>query len=337
MTKTAYSIIILLVFFVSTAFAQDKHFSQYFASPLTLNPAYTGKFDGNFRLSANHRNQWPGINNAFVTSTVGIDGSIASKRIRETDRLAVGVLGYTDRNGNGILSLNAGAVSVAYHLALDEDGYHQLGLGFQGAYVSRRLDITKAVFEDQLTPLGFTGVTSEVFTNNQINKNYLDINTGLMYTGSTDGENSFYLGAALYHVNRPKESFRGANFQLPARFSITGGGIYPVNPMLDMHASALFMQQAGANTFNVGLAAQVYVKRNEYEPNVSLYGGAWYRFGDAVIPYIALEFSNMRVGYTRDFTTSSLASRSRGANGNEISFIYIKRNKDTKSLPCPRL
>jgi type IX secretion system PorP/SprF family membrane protein len=326
------------IFFLalSSIMAQDKHFSQYFASPLTLNPAFTGKFDGDFRLSGNYRNQWPGINNAFVTSTIGIDGSILPKKIRETDKLSVGLLGYTDRSGNGILSLNGVAASVAYHLALDEDGYHQLGVGFQGAYVSRRFDVAKAIFADQLTPLGFTGVTSEVFNNSQINKNYFDMNVGIMYTGSTDGENSFYLGGAYYHVNQPNESFRGANFSLPGRMSISAGGTIPVNNNVDVHVSGLFMQQAAANTASLGGTVQYYVTRNEYDPPVSVYLGSWYRYKDALIPYVGFEFSNLRIGYTRDFTVSRLAGRASGVNGNEISLIYVRKPKLWKSLPCPK-
>ena len=53
--------------------AQDPNFSQFFASPLTLNPALTGKFDGSVRVAGNYRNQWPTIENAFITKTVSLD------------------------------------------------------------------------------------------------------------------------------------------------------------------------------------------------------------------------------------------------------------------------
>ncbi|MES1226414.1 MAG: type IX secretion system membrane protein PorP/SprF, partial [Bacteroidota bacterium] len=45
----------------TAALAQDPNFSQFFASPLTLNPALTGKFDGVYRVAGNYRNQWPTI------------------------------------------------------------------------------------------------------------------------------------------------------------------------------------------------------------------------------------------------------------------------------------
>src|SRR6476660_3593682 len=119
--------------------AQDPNFSQFFASPLTLNPALTGKFDGVFRIAGNYRNQWPSINNAFTTFTTSIDASVLRNRIPEFDQMGVGVMAFKDQSGNGVLQNTFLAASTAYHKALDENGYHQLGLGFQGTYVNKRL------------------------------------------------------------------------------------------------------------------------------------------------------------------------------------------------------
>ena len=64
--------------------AQDPHFSQFFSSPMTLNPAFTGKFNGQVRAAANYRNQWPTINRAYETGTVSIDFPILTKQIPYT-------------------------------------------------------------------------------------------------------------------------------------------------------------------------------------------------------------------------------------------------------------
>ena len=122
---------------------QDPNFSQFFASPLTLNPALTGKFDGDFRLAGNYRNQWPTINNAFTTETVSFDAGILKTKIPDFDQFGVGVMAFSDKSGDGVLQNNYMAVSTAYHKALDENGFHQIGLGFQGTFVNKRLDVTK--------------------------------------------------------------------------------------------------------------------------------------------------------------------------------------------------
>jgi hypothetical protein len=84
---------------VSVSTAQDPNFSQFFASPLTLNPALTGKFDGLYRVAGNFRNQWPTINNAFVTRTASVDFGIMKNRLAEIDQLGIGILGVTDSIG----------------------------------------------------------------------------------------------------------------------------------------------------------------------------------------------------------------------------------------------
>src|SRR3979409_1341584 len=95
--------------------AQDPHFSQFFSSPLTLNPALTGKFDGNLRVAFNYRDQWPAISKAFITSTVSVDAPILSNYISPDDTWGVGVMAMTDRTANGILNSNYLSVSTAYH------------------------------------------------------------------------------------------------------------------------------------------------------------------------------------------------------------------------------
>jgi type IX secretion system PorP/SprF family membrane protein len=328
---------LLIVASVASARAQDANFSQFFVSPLTLNPALTGKFDGVFRVAGNYRNQWPSINNAFTTYTASVDASILKDRIPEFDQLGVGVMAFKDQSGNGVLQNTYLALSTAYHKALDENGYHQLGLGFQGTYVSKRLDVTKVKFEDQLTSNGFTGVTGEIFTQDQVNVSYFDMNLGVLYNGTTDGTNNFYLGASMYHVNRPKESFKGGNYLLEPRLTFQGGGMIPVGQYNGIHFSAIHSRQANAVNTVIGGAYMLSLNQDELNPT-NLYIGSWMRFGDAVIPYVGLEFGEFRLGATYDVNVSSLKPASNMHGGAEFSLIYIKKPSDpnAKRLNCPK-
>lgn len=321
--------------FVSAA--QDPNFSQFFASPLTLNPALTGKFDGVYRIAGNYRNQWPSINNAYTTATVSADFSILKNRISELDQFGIGVMGFTDRAGNGVLTNNYAALSVAYHKGLDEDGYHQIGAGFQGTYISKRLDITKVVFADQLTPFGFTGVTSESFTDQQVNLSYFDLNAGVLYNGSTNGYNNFYIGASMYHINRPKESFQKGNYLLNTRTTIQAGGRIPVGPYNSLHVAANHSMQAKAHNTMVGGAYALNLNQDDNIPT-NVYFGSWFRFGDAIIPYVGLEFGEWHLGASYDVNISSLKPASNSRGGMEVSLIYIKRPVDpnAKKLNCPK-
>ena len=317
--------------------AQDPHFSQFYASPLTLNPALTGRFDGSFRLAANYRNQWPTINNAFTTGTASLDMPILTNRLPEYDTWGVGIIGLTDQSGNKILRNNYVGISTAYSKALDEDGFHQLSVGFQGVFATKRLDVSIADFEDELTAVGFTGVTSEIFTNQQVNVNYFDLNVGVLYNGSTNGENNFYAGISLYHANRPKESFIGGNYFLQQRLTFQGGGYMPVGMDKTLHASLIHQRQAGASETVLGGALSMNLN-GETERPTEVYAGLWYRWNDALIPYLGLEMANVRFGFTYDVNISPLRTASNTRGGAEISLIYINKPGDPnlRKTNCPK-
>src|SRR5688572_31043913 len=101
--KKILSTLIICVSLANVSIAQDPNFSQFFASPLTMNPAMTGKFSGQYRIAGNYRNQWPTINNAYTTATASFDAGILKDRISEFDQFGVGFMGFTDRSGNGVL------------------------------------------------------------------------------------------------------------------------------------------------------------------------------------------------------------------------------------------
>lgn len=330
-----FRLLIVLSFFAVNVMAQDPHFSQFFSSPMTLNPAFTGKFDGIVRAAANYRNQWPTINRAYVTGTASVDFPLLTSKIPYNDRWGVGLMGYTDQSAAGAVSFNYFSLSTAYHKGLDEDGYSQLGAGFQVTYSNMLIKTSDLKFEDQLTPFGFTGVTSEVFNNSTLKSSYVDVNAGLLYTLSTSDKNNMYAGVSLYHINRPKQEFTGVNYDLYPRATFHAGGYFPVNEVVNVHFSGLYSAQAGAHESLLGGAVQFIADPDADKPT-SFYGGLWMRFGDALIPYVGLEFGDLRVSTTYDINTSSLKTASQSRGGIEISLIYIRHAAESKGLPCPK-
>jgi type IX secretion system PorP/SprF family membrane protein len=326
------SLLLNLSFFIK---AQDPHFSQFFASPLTLNPAFTGKFDGTVRVAGNYRNQWPAFNNVYTTSTLSVDFDILKNKLPDFDTWGVGILALTDKAGGGVLTNNYLGLSTSYSKSLDEDGFKQIALGFQGTYGQKRLDRNKLFFEDQLTPYGFTGVTQETFNNDNLNINYLDVNAGILFSASSDETNNFYIGASMYHINRPRESFQGANWNIATRSTISAGGYFPVSDILTFHTSGIYQYQAKASETVVGGALAASLDNTTENPT-NVYGGLWYRVNDAIIPYLGLEFSGLRIGATYDINVSGLKAGSQSRGGMEISVIYIKRPAGFKGIPCPK-
>lgn len=328
---------LLLICVCGLARAQDPNFSQFFASPLTLNPALTGKFDGVVRVAGNYRNQWPTINNAFTTYTASVDAGILKNHIPQFDQFGVGVLAFSDKSGNGALQNNFLGLSMAYHKALDENGYNQLGLGFQGTFVSKTLNVNGLHFEDMLRSDGFTGVTSEAFSGSNLNVSYFDLNTGILFNGSTDGQNNYYIGASMYHLTRPKETFLEGNYLKDPRLTLQAGGMMPLADNNAVHFSAIHSRQAGAVNTVFGGAYMLNIS-DDPERVTNLYLGSWFRLGDAAIPYVGLEFGSLRFGATYDVNTSSLKPGSNMRGGAEFSLIYVRKPADpfAKSVNCPK-
>lgn len=335
MKKFFFAVIVLCN--VLNAKAQDPHFSQFFASPLTLNPALTGKFDGTLRVSGNYRNQLPAFNNAYTTTAFSIDFSILNKIIPENDTWGVGIIALNDKAGDGILTSNYFGVSTAYHKALNEDGYSQLGLGFQGMYGQKKLDFSKLYFEDQLTPYGFdlSVPSADISVLNNPDIKYLDINAGIIYTLSTTDKNNFYAGASMYHINRPKESFKGGTWNIATRTTVSAGGYFPISDNLTLHTSGIYQLQAQASEITIG-GAVAYSLSNDQSNASNIYFGSWLRIKDAIIPYAGLEFGGLRFGASYDINTSSLKAGSQSRGGMELSLIYIKKAAGSKGLPCPK-
>ncbi len=73
MKKTLF---IFLVFLKLNAFSQDPEFSQYYAAPLYLNPAFTGTTNDH-RFIANYRNQWPSVAQGYTTTAFSYDFNMA--------------------------------------------------------------------------------------------------------------------------------------------------------------------------------------------------------------------------------------------------------------------
>jgi type IX secretion system PorP/SprF family membrane protein len=318
-----------------TAHAQDPHFSQFFASPLTLNPAFTGKFDGEWRLAVNHRDQWPSIPKAYVTSSASFDVGLMKNKLPQGDVFGIGVSGLTDASANSQLKLNYGSLSLSYHKALDEDGYNTIGAGFQGTYSSLVLDQSKLTFETMLAQNGFTNESGRETLQNGSNQNYFDMNAGVLFSGSSNGNNNYYAGVSIYHVNRPKVGFKDANYQLASRVTAHAGGTLPISDALSFNASVIHQIQAKASETTLGGALSYNLNGDEVNPS-NIFIGSWVRFNDAVIPYIGLEVNGLRIGASYDVNISSLKSATASRGGSEFSLIYIKRKSETKGIPCPK-
>jgi type IX secretion system PorP/SprF family membrane protein len=330
----------------SAAIAQDVHFTQYFTSPLTLNPAMTGLVSEDLRFAANYRTQWQTVSsNPFVTGTVSYDMAVLKGKLPEGDAVGFGILGLYDKSGTGGLKNTTAGLSLAYHKAFGRDRLQHISIGLQGVFVQKTLDFAKLTFEDMFNKatgqLAFPNL--EHFQNADIN--YADYNGGLMYSGRVADHSTLYAGYSYYHLTEPVESFLGNSYKIHNRQTGYLGGSFDMNPNTVLYASILYQSQSSASEFLAGTAVGFILNPGhdqDYQKNTILYLGGWYRYGDAVAPYIGLEWSKMRLGFSYDVNISSLTPASGGVGGYEISLIYFGRINKHERNPaynwsCPKL
>lgn len=309
----------LMMALANRSSAQDPHYSQYFSSPLSLNPAFTGYYDGKHRLATNFRNQWLGAGDPFTTATVGFDTRVLASKM-DNNILGLGINLIGDRTATGTYNSNYASLSAAYHQGLDEEGFQHLAIGFQGSMGNRMLDYNRLPFNAQFSSRGFdlTLDNTENFVTRR--STYYDFNFGLMYNYLKD-RNRFYFGTSYYHVNQPRMTFLGNEpYVLPARLTVHSGASFLVGQQGEVFLSGQFMAQGGVSNTSIG-AAYGY-SPYEMDDNRVFYAGLFYRHQDAVYPYLGMLYNDIQIGLSYDVNITGIQTSNRRNRSFELSIIY---------------
>jgi type IX secretion system PorP/SprF family membrane protein len=323
--------LLLIVVANNSLFAQDPHFSQFYSSPLTLNPAMTGVFAGETRLAMTYRNQWRTVSTPFTTATVACDFQLLNDRIGN-DLFGIGFVGTIDQSNNQGLKANFLSVSTAYSKSIDMEGSHKIGVGFQTSWATKKADYSRFVFSRQFTPMGFdpslpTGEPTSGFT-----INYLDVAAGFLYSGMNGANSQWYLGGSYYHLNNPNEAISTEQNRLSPRLSVHGGFNFAFAEQNRIYLSALYMNSMITEEYLFGTVFEKYIPNVEYE--TSLYTGVYYRPNDAIIPYIGFGTSKMQLGLSYDINISSLKTATQSRGGFEISLqTNLSRDPERNKIP----
>lgn len=327
----------ILFFYSSVSVGQDMQFSQYYASPIYLNPAFTGTSESH-RLALTHRNQWPQIGNGFVSYSFSYDYNAPELKS------GFGLLMTTDKAGSAELRATNVAFSYAYKVKLSSNWMLSPALYF--AYNRRNLDFSKLIFGDQLE----FDDSGEVITrdlevlNNLSDVTYFDAGIGaLMYN------RKFWWGFAAHHINQPNQSMLGQESKWPIKYSFHGGvqiplynGLKKKDNISSIAPSFNYKNQGEFDQLDIGLHFL-------YNPIMI---GLWYRgipiqqevsdriSQDAIVVILGMQLKDLEIGYSYDFTTSQLSNVAGGAH--EVSLIYEFRTfgrekvkRKDKFIPCP--
>jgi type IX secretion system PorP/SprF family membrane protein len=312
-------------------YAQDPLISQYFSSPMHLNPALIAKGVGDWRAAATYRTQWQGAGaEPYTTTMVSIEKNLYAGSNRN-DFFGAGLMVISDASNAGLLKRNIVSAGFSYNNAIDAAGKQHFGGGLTINYSRRMLDVSKFVFQSQF---GSGGYQPSMSANDNIpvpSSSYIDVTAGIQY--SAKGEHSgFYAGATYFHANRPKEGVYGNNeYVVDPRLNLQMGYQQTLGNSSELHLSTIYDHQGKVTRFTAGLLYKLPVEGSQLNVKTMNFG-VWNRFGDAVYPYIGIEATGWLLGLSYDVPTSDISNSFRNLQSFEISFSCLFGAKKSGSV-----
>lgn len=312
--------------------AQDPFFSQYFMSPMTVNPAMIGKGTEATRVLANHRSQWWGSSSAsFVTNTVSAEMPFAKSKT-EKSRLALGVMALSDMSNAGILKNNYFSAGLAYNVNLDREGKQQFGAGLMATYGSRLLDRSQFLFQSQFGSMGFNRSIPDNDPIQLPTRSYFDVAAGLHY--SYVGKKwDFNIGAGAFHIAQPDISaYDVKNSLMKMRLNLNTSLAHKFKGGDELHLISMLTSYGYNSVINLGAIYKYKIDGDHAISRVNL--GLISRFNDSYVGYMGLECPKWSLGVSYDFIQSDVATFYNSVQSMEVSFCTFFTDKK-KSIKAP--
>lgn len=329
-----FCIIAALLVFSNVVTAQDPHFSQFYASPLYLNPAFAGSTDGT-RAIMNFRDQWPAIPGAFVTYAFSVDHYIPHLSS------GVGLLFFQDRAGSGHLRSTNIGFQYTYEFQIGK--LFKLRPAVHYYLSTRDINFSDLVFNDQMSLSGIASASVEVPPMKKVS--YTDFSSSILVYNA-----EYFFGFVIDHMTQPNQSLVDGISEIPRKYTFHGGRKFYLNGKTSdyneesLTAAFNFRSQGKFDQLDLGV----------YWTKTPIVLGLWYRGipifkaykkgyqnNDAIIIMAGYQWEAIKVGYSFDLTISRLIANTFGSH--EISLIY-EFNQDQKArkkkrkviIPCPK-
>ena len=299
--------------------AQDAHFSQFYASELSLNPAMTGMFTGDYRVHLHYRRQWvPVLSNPFETTILSYDQPIK--------RFGLGVYVTNFRAGSVGMNFFNAALSVAYEISIDPQRVHHLTTGIQLGIIHKSFDPGRATYDNQYDTAYAGGSfdpgtpSGEAFESASLVMP--DVNFGIFYFNEKrNAKFNPYAAISGFHLTQPKESFYDGPNRLAMRFVGYAGTKIKLDKIYSIEPQLLYMRQTNDNELQIG--CMVYY--NLEGSNTNFFAGPYYRGSDALILHLGGTYEQYIFRLSYDFNVSKLRDVSDGRGGFEFSITYTKQ------------
>jgi type IX secretion system PorP/SprF family membrane protein len=312
--------------------AQDPVFSQFYNSPIYLNPALIGE-EENLFINFAHRSQWNSLEFPYTTSQVSlVFPYFKDKHTKPEGHVGgIGVSFYGDEAGQGSnLKSYGGNASFAYNVNFSKKSVNRLTFAVQLGFIHKNVDKGKLEWGEQYNPfIGFDNTVIPAELDLIQNKTFLDITSGAFwrYFANTDQKTiqSIYAGFVASHLNHPDESvIDNDENRLPVLYKLHGGIIFGLSEKANISVNYLSQLQDKVNQTNVGsfLSYKLPFDTRGQMSNLVARIGAWYRVQDSAIASIDFLTNNLQFGFSYDWNVTSLRYNNRGTGSYEISMGY---------------
>jgi type IX secretion system PorP/SprF family membrane protein len=309
--------------FSTTVWSQDIHYTNFGFSPLNINPALTGVFNGDMRVTGNFRSQWQGVPVSYVTFSGSYDMKVPTKSKETFQPWRVGTFISYDHAGYSRLN-NAGIyLAGSYMYPLSKSDF--LSAGISAGMNQRAFKTSDLTWDDQYVARRFDpNIQSMDATIFDETIYYPDLSAGLNYHHQLPKSRSgLDIGFGYFHINEPKKSFKGEPaLKCGARYTLYGSTNIKLNDFFDVMVDAMGQWQDKHREFVYGLGGRIYLV-DKHTKQIALQAGVHMRNGDAVSPHVGLIYNNWKVAVNFDSNFSPFKAATNRLGGPEINLIYI--------------
>lgn len=317
--------IIMMILFclpAESGYSQDINFSQFYEIPMMRNPSLAGIFEGDIRITASYRNQWQSVTTPYRTQALGVEFK-TSLGENNYDFITLGLQLSHDEAGDSKLSKTQILPVLNFHKLLNGDKDSYLSAGVMAGAAQQRFDPFKLKFDDQYLNGAFStsNPTQQLFTNTNIT--YWDIAAGLSFSSVTNNDIHYYAGIGLFHFTKPKVAFISANeIKLNPKWSVNVGLSAPTGDNDRLLLYGDYFLQGGTQLVQGGFLYSHDLLSYDDGEKTAVSIGSFYRWGDAIIPVVKLEYFNWGIGMSYDVNVSKLKTASQTRGGFEVNLSY---------------
>lgn len=300
--------------------SQDIHFSQYNGSVLNMSPAFTGFFDGDYRMGAIYRSQWSSVPVPYRTFSIAADTRFNPKQLK-SDCIGAGLMFNNDISGDAAYTINQFYLSGSFIHKVTKDSTLLVSAGISFGINSLGFNYNKMSFDNQYDGYAYNSSlgTGENFA--QTKTLYVDFNIGLAAQYSFSQFTKLVYGFSYNHFANPTITYQNnATSKLDSKSVNFLSFSTPINKNLYVIPELIYSHQGKYNEFVPGANVK-YVFDSDKNHSASL--GIYYRAGDAMIGRIGYTFKTTTAGISYDINTSKFTAATNRRGAFEIYVTHI--------------